>query len=97
MGLPPFRARVWAAVGSDPAARFEARQLQRDGVMTGDNDLTRTARRLIEAYGEDAPMHAATEAQSRLDQGDAAGHARWVQIGRWANVLLSESALGEGA
>ena len=48
---------------------------------------------LVNDHGEDAPIYAATRAQTLLDQGDPVGHALWKRIGKMSNVLLSQTAL----
>ncbi len=61
--------------------------------MNTESEVFRRALTLVNEHGEDAPIHAATRAQTLLDQGDRVGHALWKRIGKLSNVLLSQTAL----
>lgn len=61
--------------------------------MTGGPDnaeIIRTARLLIEEYGDMAPMGAIIRADHLSERGDASGHAVWRRIARVAEDLLAE-------
>ncbi len=61
--------------------------------MNTESEVYRRALTLVNEHGEDAPIHAATRAQTLLDQGDRVGHALWKRVGNMSNVLLSQTAL----
>ncbi len=48
---------------------------------------------LVIDHGEAAPIHAATRAQTPLDQDKPFGHAFWKRVGNMSDVLLSQTAL----
>ena len=48
--------------------------------MTSDLDVWRSAKLLIEKYGDEAPIHAAMRADELLDKGDMDGLAVWKRI-----------------
>ncbi len=64
-----------------------------DEAMNTESEVFQRALTLVNEHGEDAPIHAATRAQTLLDQGDRIGHALWKRIGNMSNVLLSQTAL----
>ncbi len=64
--------------------------------MTSDLDIYRTANLLIRQHGEDAPIHAAMQADAMLDKGDLDSYAVWKRIVRAATELRS-SERPEGA
>lgn len=45
--------------------------------MIGDLDIYRSARLLIDQYGDEAPIHAAMQADAMLEKGDLEGQAVW--------------------
>ncbi len=58
--------------------------------MIPDLDIYRTANLLIQQHGEDAPIHAAVQADALLDAGDLGGVATWRRILRAVEELLSK-------
>ena len=48
--------------------------------MTGDKDIFRSAKLLIDRHGDDAPIHAAMRADELLEAGDLDGLATWNRI-----------------
>ncbi len=64
--------------------------------MTSDLDIYRSANLLIKQHGEDAPIHAAMQADAMLDKGDLDGYAVWERILRTVEELQgSEPKPGE--
>ena len=61
--------------------------------MNTESEVFQQAVTLVNDHGEDAPIYAATRAQTLLDQGDPVEHALWKRIGKMSNVLLSQTAL----
>ena len=63
--------------------------------MTPDLDIYRSAQVLVKHHGEDAPIHAAMNADAVLDKGDLDGYAVWRWILRAVEELL-RAELTEG-
>ena len=57
--------------------------------MTSDLDVYRSAKLLIDHHGDEAPIHAAMQADAMLDKGDLDGAAVWRRIVGDINELLS--------
>ena len=74
-------AVVWGVVHRG----FGARQL-----IVDDLDLYRSANKLIDLHGEDAPIHAAMWADDLMEAGDMEGEAVWRRIVKAIEELLSE-------
>ena len=74
-------AVVWVVVHRG----FGARQL-----IVDDLDIYRSANKLIEQHGEDAPIHAAMWADDLMEAGDMEGEAVWRRIVKAIEELLSE-------
>ena len=55
--------------------------------VTGDKDIFRSAKLLIDRHGNDAPIHAAMRADKMLDAGDLDGLATWNRIIRAIDEL----------
>ncbi len=55
--------------------------------MIPDLDIYRPASVIIKQYGQDAPIHAAMRADSRLEKGDLDGYAVWKRILRAVEEL----------
>ncbi len=62
-------------------------------VMIPDLDVDRSAITLIKQHGEDAPIHAAMEADAILDKGDLDGYAAWKRIIKAVEELLYKERL----
>ena len=58
--------------------------------MISDLDVYRSAKLLIDQHGDEAPIHAAMEADAMLDKGDLDGAAVWRRIVGAINELLEE-------
>ena len=58
--------------------------------MTSDLDIYRSAKQLIDQYGEDAPTEAAMRADQFGAQNNYAAYATWVKIKAAAKELLKE-------
>lgn len=50
-------------------------------MMVSDLDLLRSARLVLDQYGEDALIHAAERAEELLERGDVEGCEVWCKIG----------------
>ncbi len=48
--------------------------------MTSDLDIYSSAKLLIDQHGEDAPIHAAMQADKCLEAGDLDGKAVWMRV-----------------
>ena len=59
--------------------------------MIADLDIYRSAQILIDKHGDDAPIHAAMEADEMLDRGDLDGLAVWKRILTAVEALLAEA------
>ena len=55
--------------------------------MTSDLDIYRSANLLVKQHGQDAPIHAAMQADAMLDTGDLDGYAVWQRILRAVEEL----------
>ncbi len=49
-------------------------------MSVGDIDIWRSANLLVKRHGEDAPIHAAMQADAMLQKGDLDGYAVWKRI-----------------
>ena len=58
--------------------------------MTGDKDIYRSAKLLIDRHGDDAVIHAAMRADKMLEAGDLDGLATWKRILSAIDELLSQ-------
>ena len=56
--------------------------------MTSDLDIYRSANVLVKQHGQDAPIHAAMQADGMLDKGDVDGYAVWKRILRAVGQML---------
>ena len=50
-------------------------------------DIYRSAQVLVKQHGQDAPIHAAMQADAMLDKGDLDGYAAWKRILRAVEEL----------
>ncbi len=57
--------------------------------MTSVLDVYRSAKLLIDQHGDEAPIHAAMQADAMLDKGDVDGAAVWRRCVGAINELLS--------
>ncbi len=57
--------------------------------MVDDLDIYRSANELIQQHGDEAPIHAAMQADAMLDKGDLDGAAVWRRIVGAINELLN--------
>ncbi len=58
--------------------------------MTSDLDVYRSANKLIEQHGEDAPILAAMRADQLMETGDMDGRAVWLRIVKAIEELQSQ-------
>ncbi len=65
--------------------------------MTSDIDIYRSANKLIEQHGEDAPILAAMRADELMETGDMDGRTVWLRIVTAIEESLSEERPGDGA
>lgn len=63
--------------------------------MTSDLDIYRSAKQLIDQFGEDAPIEAAMRADQFGERNDYAGYAVWVKIKAAVEELLKDKPEGE--
>ena len=63
--------------------------------MATDLDIYRSAKLLIDQYGDDASLHAAKRADELLDKGDLDGQGAWLRISAAITVMLRRER-GEG-
>ncbi len=63
--------------------------------MTSDLDVYRSANKLIEQHGEDAPILAAMRADELMETGDMDGQTVWLRIVKAVEDLLSEERPGD--
>ena len=56
--------------------------------MISDLDIYRSAKLLIDQHGDEAPIHAAMQADAMLDEGDLDGAAVWRRIVAATEELL---------
>ncbi len=61
--------------------------------MHTESEVFQLAMTLVIDHGEAALIHAATRAQTPLDQDNPFGHAFWKRVGNMSDVLLSQTAL----
>ncbi len=59
-----------------------------EAVTVSDLDVYRSARLLVDQHGDEAPIHAATQADAMLDKGDLDGQAVWMRILNAVEELL---------
>jgi hypothetical protein len=62
--------------------------------MTGDIDIYRATKLLVDSHGDDAPIHAAMRADKLMDAGDMDGWAVWLRIKAAVEELLRTEAVG---
>ena len=55
-------------------------------------DIYRAAHELIKYYGDEAPIHAAMQADAMLEKGDLDGRAAWMRILKAVESLLADSS-----
>ncbi len=55
--------------------------------MIPDLDIYRSAQVLVKRHGQDAPIHAAMNADAMLDKGDLEGYAVWKRVLRAVEEL----------
>jgi hypothetical protein len=58
--------------------------------MTTDLDIYRSAKLLVDQYGEGASLHAANRADEMLDKGDLVGQVTWLRIYAAVTEMLRE-------
>ncbi len=58
--------------------------------MITDIDIYRSAKELIEQYGEDAPLHAFMRSDELMETGDRDGQAVWLRIVMAIEELLAK-------
>ncbi len=58
-------------------------------------DIYRSAKPLIDQHGEDAPIHAAMQADKRMEAGDLDGCAVWKRVIQAIKELLDQKPLGD--
>ncbi len=63
--------------------------------MTSDLDIYRSADLLVKQHGQDAPIHAAMQAEAMLEPADLDGYAVWRRVLR-AVEELQETGPGVG-
>ncbi len=59
--------------------------------MTSDLDIYRSANLLVKQHGDEAPIHAAMQADAMLETGDFDGQAVWLRILKAIEELLNTS------
>ena len=57
--------------------------------MTSALDIYRSAKLLVDRHGEEAPIHAAMQADTMLDAGNLDGQAAWLRILKAIEELLN--------
>ena len=57
--------------------------------MVDDLDIHRSAKLLIDQHGDEAPIHAAMQADAMLETGDFDGQAVWLRILKAIEELLN--------
>ncbi len=65
--------------------------------VTSDLDIYRSANKLIEQHGKDAPIHAAMRADELMEAGDMDGRAVWLRILAAIDELRWRGATGAAA
>ena len=58
--------------------------------MIPDLDIYRSANVLVKQHGQDAPIHAAMNADAMLEKGGVVGYAVWKRVAKVAAELLSK-------
>ena len=58
-------------------------------------DIYRSTKPLIDQHGEDAPIHAAMQADKRMEAGDLDGCAVWKRVIQAIKELLDQKPLGD--
>jgi len=58
--------------------------------MVHDLDIYRVARALVQAHGDEAPIHGNRRADAALESGDVRGWAEWLEIMEAAETLLAQ-------
>ena len=58
--------------------------------MLLDLDIYRVARSLVDAHGDEAPIHGTRRADAALQTGDVRGWAEWLEILAAAETLLAQ-------
>jgi hypothetical protein len=61
--------------------------------MLLDLDIYRVARALVDAHGDEAPIHGTRRADAALQTGDVRGWAEWLEILAAAETLLARRPL----
>ena len=64
--------------------------------MPSEIDIYRSAKLLIDQHGEDAPVFAAMQADTRMEAGDIDGCAVWKRVIRAIKELLDQKPPGDG-
>ena len=59
-------------------------------------DIYRSAKPLIDQHGEDAPIHAAMQADTRMEAGDLDGCAIWRRVIQAIKALLDSRPSSDG-
>ena len=65
--------------------------------MVSNLDIYRTVKLLIDRHGDEAPIHAAPQADAMLDKGDLDGGAVWRRIVSAVNELLADAPAGDAS
>ncbi len=68
-----------------------------EAVTVSDLDVYRSAKLLIDQHGDEAPIHAAMQADAMLDTGDLDGAAVWRRIVTAINELLADAPAGDAS
>ena len=63
--------------------------------MPSEIDIFRSAKLLIDQHGEDAPIHAAMQADKRMEAGDLDGCAVWKRVIQAIRELLDQKPPGD--
>ncbi len=66
-----------------------------EAVMVSDLDIYRSAKLLVDRHGDEAPTHAAMQADAMLDKGNLDGAAVWRRIVGAINELLADAPAGD--
>jgi len=62
--------------------------------MVNDINIWRSAKLLVERYGDEAPIHAAMRVDELLDEGDVDGRTVWLRVVRAFEELLNKQPQG---
>lgn len=65
-------------------------RLETRRALMDETDIWRTARALIDEYGDRAPAEAATRAEALLDLEELEGRAVWLRVSEAAQALLKK-------